>query len=351
MSSTKQTSTIARRKFLRAAGAGAAAAAVGMPYIARGAGKITVTVANGSPLKHVLSAQGTTPWIEKAKALTNGEVEFKYFPAAQLAKLKELLPALQNGVADLAPIPIGYVSDKMPLNGVSALPGLGSTSKIIVNAHAAALKSGPLAAEFVANHVHPLYVMAFPPYQVVSMKSAIRTLADFKGKVLRSAGGTMNLVISALGASPAEMPVGEMYLALQRGTVDGTISAFASIKGYNVQEIAKAMSGNAAFGTFVNILACNTNKWKTLPREVQDAFTKAGEEITASASTFLDGQTDKLKKEFAAKGMEIYDFAPDQLAAINGRLASVQDDWVKRLKDRGLPAAEVLAKFKSLLPA
>ncbi len=341
--------TINRRTFVGGTAAITAAAVTGMPYVARGAGKVQITVANGSPLKHVLSAQGTTPWIEKVKALTNNEVDIKYFPAGQIAHLKELLRAVQNGVADIAPIPIGYVTDKMPLNDVSALPGLGSTSKAIVDAHFAALKNGPLAKELAANRIHPLYVMAFPPYQVVSMKAPIKTLADFKGRVLRSAGGSMDLAISAVGATPAEIPVGEMYVALQRGTVDGTISAFASIKGYNVQEIAKSMSDNASFGTFVNILSCNIDKWKSYPKEIQDALTKAGLAINASAANFLDGETDKLKAEFKAKGVEIYSFAPDQLAAIDKRLAAVQDEWVKRTAARGLPAAEALKQYKSLL--
>ncbi|HVZ51505.1 MAG TPA: TRAP transporter substrate-binding protein DctP [Pseudolabrys sp.] len=343
--------TVNRRGFLRGAGAVTAAVVTGAPYIARGAGKVQLTVANGSPLKHVLSAQGTTPWIERVKALTNGEVEIKYFPAGQVAQLKELLRAVQNGVADIAPIPMGYVTDKMPLNDVSALPGLGSTSKAIVDAHAAALKGGLLAKEFAANHIHPLYVMAFPPYQVVSMTTPIKTLADFKGRVLRSAGGGMNLAIKALGATPAEIPVGEMYLAMQRGTVDGTISAFASVKGYNVQDIAKSMSANASFGTFINILSCNAERWKTLPQDIQAALTRAGTEINVSAAAFLDGETGKLEAEFKAKGMEIYNFAPDQLAAINGKLASVQDEWVQRLAARGLPAAEALKQYRSLVKA
>jgi len=340
-----------RRKVLGGIGALSVTSAIGMPNVARGAGKIELTVANGSPLKHVLSSLGTTPWIDRVNELTNGEVEINYFPAAQLAKLKELLAAVQNGVADIAPIPIGYASDKMPLNGVSALPGLGKTSKEIVNAHAEALKEGPLRKEFDANNIHPMYVMAFPPYQLVGMEADWRTLDDIQGKVLRSAGGTMDLVVSALGATPASLPAGDMYLALQRGTVDGTISAFASVKGYNIQEIAKSMSANASFGTFVNILACNDKKWASLPKEVQDALDQAGRDVTASASASMDKSTDELKTEFQGAGMEIYDFAPDEIAKINGRLSSVQDDWVKRLDGRGLPAGEVLDTYKSLIGA
>ena len=343
--------SIDRRKVLGGIGAATVASVVGMPHVARGAGKVQLTVANGSPLKHVLSHLGTTPWIDRVKELTNDEVEIKYFPAAQLAKLKELLAAVQNGVADIAPIPIGYAGDKMPLNGVSALPGLGASSDSIVNAHAKALEDGPLRQEFDANHIHPMYVMAFPPYQLVGMEKNWRTLDDIKGKVLRSSGGTMNLVVSALGASAAAMPAGEMYLALQRGTVDGTISAFASVKGYNIQEIAKSMSANASFGTFVNILACNKKKWASLPKEIQNALNQAGRDITASASAAMDQSTEELKIEFTEVGMDIYDFASDELAKINGRLETVHGDWVKRLTDRGVPAADVLKDYKSVIGA
>lgn len=340
---------INRRSFVGGAGVATAIAVTGMPYIARGAAKVTLTVANGSPLKHVLSEHGTTPWVERVKELTHGEVEIKYFPSGQVAKVKELMRAVQSGVADIVPVPIGYVTDKMPLNDVSALPGLGTTAKAIGDAHFAALKSGLLAKEFETNHIHPLYVMAFPPYQIVSMTTAIKTVDQFKGRVIRSAGGSMDLVISALGGTPAEIAVSEIYIALQRGTVDSTISAYATIKGYNIQDIAKSMSGNASFGTFVNVLSCNADKWKTLPKDVQDALTKAGLEINVSAAKFMDDQVDQLKAEFKAKGMEIYDFAPEQIAAIDKRLGGVQDEWVKRVSARGLPAAEALKQYRPLI--
>lgn len=331
------------------AGMGAGALALGTRARPARAAKVEVTVAHGSPLKHVISAQGVQPWMDRVTELTNGEVGFKYFPAGQIAKLKELLAVMQNGVADFVPIPVGYVSDKLPLNGVSMLPGLGGSSAAIVGAHAEALaQGGPLAEEFAANRAKPLWVMAFPPYQLVSMTEPYRSVADFEGKVIRSAGGSMNLVISALGGSPAEIPVGDMYVAMERGTVGATISALSSLKPYKVNEIMKAASTNGSFGTFVNIFAANTDTWKTLPREIRDAMVQAGQDVQKSASSFMDGEVAGLVDEFTGQGIDMYAFAPDDLKAINGRLATVQDDWVARLDGRNLPAGQVLATFRSL---
>ncbi|MGE0724656.1 MAG: TRAP transporter substrate-binding protein DctP [Alphaproteobacteria bacterium] len=334
-----------RRRFL--AGTGALAAA----FVSRGAAaaKVELTVAHGSPIRHVISAQGVEPWMARVKQLTNDEVAFKYFPAGQIAPLPELLASLQSGVADVVPVPVGYVSDKMPLNGVSMLPGLGTTSKAIVTAHARALaEKGPLADEFAVNKGVPFWVMAFPPYQIVSMAAPLRKLADFRGKVIRSAGGSMNLVIAALGGSPAEIPVGDMYVALERGTATATISALSSLKPYKVHEIMKAASTNGAFGTFVNIMACNTDKWAKLPADIQKAMVQAGRDVQASAAAFMDKEVGELRDEFAKMGKAMYEFSAEEAAAINGKLAGVHDDWTRRLDRRKLPASDVLARFRTL---
>lgn len=326
----------------------AGALALGLAAPGAQAQQVEVTVAHGSPLTHVIAAQGVQNWMDRVKELTGDRVKFNYFPAGQIAGLRELLSALQNGVADFVPIPVGYVSDKMPLNGVSMLPGLGSTSNEIVTAHGKLLtEGGPLAEEFAANGAKPLWVMAFPPYQIVSTGEPIKTLADFDGKVLRSAGGSMNLVISSLGASPAEIPVSDMYVALERGTAGGTISALSSIKPYKVDEIMTSASTNGSFGTFVNIFAANMDTWNSLPKDIQDAMIQAGKDTQESASKFMDEEISGLIKEFEEGGKDMYEFAPDQLQAINERLAPVQEDWVTRLKDRGLPAQEVLDNFSA----
>jgi TRAP-type C4-dicarboxylate transport system substrate-binding protein len=313
------------------------------------AAKIELTVAHGSPLKHVISAQGVEPWMARVKELTKGDVSFKYFPAGQISQTPELLQSLQGGVADLVPVPIGYVSDKMPLNGVSMLPGLGSTSNAIVTTHAKALaEKGALAEEFAANKAVPLWVMAFPPYQIVSMTSPIRKLGDFRGKVVRSAGGSMNLVISTLGASPAEIPVGDMYVALERGTATATISALSSLKPFKVNEIMKSASTNGSFGTFVNIFACHSDKWAKLPAEIKAALEQAGKDTQAAASAFMDKDVDELRDEFAKQGKLMYAFEPAELKAINDKLGGVHDDWAQRLDRRKLPAKDVLARFRTL---
>jgi TRAP-type C4-dicarboxylate transport system substrate-binding protein len=231
---------------LTAVAAGVTAAALVSNEAA--AQRVTMSVVTGSPPAHILSDGGVKPWMTCVSKAMGDNIQFNYFPNGQLIALRELQPGLENGVADSVPIPVGYVSERLPLNGVSMLPGLGISAREIIGAYSKAIRANAhLAAEFAKINAVPIWAMAFPPYQIVSMGKPMRTLADFKGNVVRSAGGTMTLAIKTLGAAPAEVTVSDMYVAMDRGTVNSTISALASVKPYNLHEIMKSVSTNGAF--------------------------------------------------------------------------------------------------------
>jgi TRAP-type C4-dicarboxylate transport system substrate-binding protein len=317
------------------------------PAILRAASAVELTVVHGSPNAHIISAGGVEPWMENLKEIVGDAVSFRYYPGGQLANLKGLLSAIQSGVADAVPIPVGYASDKMPLNGVSMLPGLGSSAKTNIQAYAAALKTPELSGEFSTNGVVPIWNMAFPPYQIFSSEGPIKSYEDFNGRVIRSAGGSMNLAIQSLGAAPAEIPASDIYVAMERGTVGATLSAFSSVKGYGVQELCDAASSNGSFGTFTNVFSIRQEKWDTIPEDIRAAMMEAGALVEKSVATRMDGETDSLAAEFAANGMHIYEIPAEELVKINGALEAVHTDWVNRLAERELPAQSVLDAYRA----
>lgn len=313
---------------------------------------VTMSMVTGSPPSHVISTGAVEPWMACVTGKVGERVKFNYFPSGQLVGNRELTSALMNGVADAVPIPVGYDSDKIPLNGVAALPGLGSSATEIMTANSAAVReAGPLADEYTAINAVPLIVMDFPPYQMVSRGPALRSLEDMKGKVIRSAGGSSTLTINALGGAPAEIAVGDTYVSMERGVVDATISGINSVKPYNLQELMKSMSTNGAFGTFTNVVAMNGTVWSKVPADIQVVMKDCGLDVEKKLMARMDAESGELIKEFASKGIDMFEYTPEQLAAMEKLLAVVHDDWVKRLADRGLPARAVLDRYKALIAA
>lgn len=308
----------------------------------------SLTVANGWAPGHVVSTEGVESWMTCVKD-TDSSIAFDYFPSGQIATTKEMLDALNNGVADLSIIPMGYVTSKMPLNGVSLLPDLGSRASEVTPAYSKAVRQGKMAEEFTQNGIRPLWVVVFPSYQLMSRGEPMKTEADMTGKVIRSSGGAMNLTVSSLGASAAEIPSSDLYVALERGTVDGGLSALASIKPYKLNEVIKAVSTNGEFGSFSLTFAIEQSKWDALTEEQKAAMDDCGAQIEQSFAAHLDEETDQLGAEFAKDGITVYEFSPEELQKINGKLKTVSDDWVARLSERSLPAAEVLDSYRKLV--
>lgn len=338
-----------RRTLLKAGLAGGATLA--MPAVLRAAPAVELTVITGSPTKHVISSGGVEPWMKKVTELVGDAVSYKYFPAGQLAPLKGLLDAVQNGLADAAPIPVGYSSDKMPLNGVTMLPGLGKTAGAVISSYNKVLHSDLLMQEYEHTKLLPIWNMAYPPYQYVATDGSVKTLEEFSGKVIRGAGGSTNLAIRALGASPVDVSAGDIYVAMQRGTVNATISSYLTIEGYGITELCKAASRNGSFGNFTNVFCINGNKWKSLPKDIQDAMVEAGNWTEQHVTELMKTSNDELSKKFSEAGMELYDFPDDQLKLIDEKMKSVQEEWADRLKERGLPGHEVLDAYRAALGA
>src|SRR3546814_15281508 len=101
--------------------------------------------------------------MHKLKELVGDAVNYKYYPPCQLVPSKGLLDAVQNGLADAAQVPVGYSSDKMPLNGISTLPGLGTTATNVISAYPPSLKGAVFMQATASSRVDTSGTRAFYP--------------------------------------------------------------------------------------------------------------------------------------------------------------------------------------------
>ena len=316
--------------------------------VAGAAAAETLTVAHGYPPTHDIVTQGIDPWMACVKKADAGVDAFNYFPSGQIASVKDSLDALNTGLTQLSTVAIGYVSNKMPLSGISMLPDMGDTSARAVSAFRKVLADdGPIAQEFAANKIHSVFINMLPVYQVISRVGPVDSLAKFRGKILRSGGGTMNLAIGAVGGSPVEMGGSDMYVAMQRGTLDAAILSLASVKPYNIQELVNAISTNATFGTFATIFVIDAAVWNKLSPKAQKAVSDCGQKVENDLAAFLDNGNEALKKQFSDLKINIYAIPDDENVKIKAALAQVSQTYVSRLAARGLAAQQVYDAYRA----
>lgn len=297
-----------------------------------------LTVAHGYQPNHTITADGIVPWMECVKERTEGEIEFTHFPSGQLSAHTESIETLSSGVADISQVVIAYETHKIPLNGIPFLPDMGDSSVEMVTAYREVLsKGGPLRDELKRNDLVPLLVNVLPPYQLMSAIGPIDTREKFNGVPIFVSGAGL-MIAQALDATPVDISAADLYMAMERGTLDATFLAYPSAPAYGLDEVVNAMSGNGIFGSGGSMLAMEQSNFEALPDQQQQIMTDCGLQVELELAERVDESNSRLKDEFRSMGVEIFNYSDEELEKLSSSMASVAERFISRLEARGLDA-------------
>ena len=111
---------------------------------------------------------------------------------------------------------------------------------------------------------HPLAFFSTASINLHTKNKAPRSLDDVKGLKIGTPGPVLVKMIKALGGSAQQLKPGDMYMALQRGMIQGTLFADAPMRSYRLTELIEhhTMLNIAVDGFAVGM---NSGKWESLP--------------------------------------------------------------------------------------
>lgn len=163
-----------------------------------------------------------------------------------------------------------------------------------------------------------LKVLAFGElgYRVISNNvRPITTPEDLQGLKLRTPGSaTRIMAFEKLGAAPTPMNLGEVYLALKQGALDGQENPLSVIKEMSFHEVQNYISLTRHVYTPIT-LVMNGAKWEELSPELQEMVLEAAAEAREASRTLSDESDASLLGEFEAAGVEINDADLDAFKA------------------------------------
>ena len=208
---------------------------------------------------------------------TNGEIQFRHYPAKSLYKPKEQWDAMRKGALDMSCFPLDYASGKVPQLSVTLMPcsvaniqqGLTWRNKPI---------GKKVDALMQANGVRNL-VWAWFDGGLGSKIRQIRVPADVKGTKLRAAGKKFEFMMGAAGASITSMPSSETYHALSTGVLDTMLTSSASFVSYRLYEVLKYINAPRDYSIWymAENLVISEKTWQRLTPEQQKIFMEVGE--------------------------------------------------------------------------
>lgn len=125
-------------------------------------------------------------------------------------------------------------------------------------------------------------------------EAALKSPADFKGKKIRAPQSkVLSAALSALGAEPVALPVGDVFTALQNGTVDGMEANLGLIATNKYNEVAKFVTQDVNLFPFPAAVVINQKQFDGLPDDVKAAVQAAGKNLAKnSINVFLNPAPD-----------------------------------------------------------
>ena len=198
----------------------AAAAVMGMTAQANAA-EYEWTMATLAPSEtSIYFTQFAQPLAENIERLTNGRVKITPYPAGVLAPAFEVYDAVQDGLADTGNIWPGYIVNQDPTNSLlSAHPGGMGPESYLTWLYEGGGEA--LWQEFRRDKMglRAMVAGAGPTEIFIHSRRPVSEIEDLDGLRVRMSAAAADIMTSH-GAAPLNLPGGEIYTALERGTVD-----------------------------------------------------------------------------------------------------------------------------------
>jgi TRAP-type C4-dicarboxylate transport system substrate-binding protein len=290
-------------------------------------------------------------WADKIKADSNGKLTFRIYPAAVLASAFDTYQAISKGVADVgASYRYGAPGSEVCTSLSTFLAGIpdSATGTRIVDEVAKKFSSS-WDKEWSSNKV--LWTTTAGPAMVVTKSKAVRSLEDLKGQQLRVPVKPASELLTALGGTPVGMPLADLAVALEKGTVDGCTLQGYSLKAYKVADLTKYTTKMTLYAPPDWFTVMNKDSYSKLAPELQKVIDNSMEWGKRDViKAFDDADADGI--EYAKKlGMEFITLSPQERTRWMSIIGPVQDKQAAEYDVKGYPDTEILKFIRDRIAA
>jgi len=331
-----------RRSFLKKAAVGAAAGAVAAPVLAETTPTLNWRLASSFPKSLDTLYGGAELFAARVKELTDGKFNIRVFAGGEIVPGTQVLDAVQAGTIEMGHTCSYYYFGKDPtLAFDTSVPfGMSSRQQTAWMLYGNGMK---LMRELLADYNIVNFIGGNSGTQMGGwFRKEIKTVADLNGLKFR-VGGFGGRVLSKLGVVPQQIAGGDIYPALEKGTIDAAewIGPYDDEKlGFN--KVAKFYyypgwwEGSTQFSFYMG-----KKEWEKLPKLYRAAVEAASMEVHVDIQAKYDAKNPPALGRLLQSKISLKPFPPAVMEACfkaaqetfteesakNPKFKKVYDDW------------------------
>lgn len=302
-----------------------------------------------------------TPWMEQVKEETNGKVQFDVFTSGELVAAGHSYDALNSGKIDieLAMIP-SYEPERFPLSEVTLLPLSKSDASIAAKAIEMLMESDVQLKDgktYYQLEYEDNGLVAFPSlpteeYLITTTGNHFNSADDLSKLRLRAGSRVHDIFVKNIGANSISMPAIELYEALSRKALDGSLISIADWTQYGFQDIFKYTLEGVTVGHFKFVVAMKKDKWESLPEDVQESMSRGLKEtldLGLKGWEVRRGEGSKMYEEKGGQFLHINDVNPEVKDRLEQAIEQTWFSWIETLESAGHPGLETAKLWRDLI--
>ena len=287
-------------------------------------------------------------WADRVREVSGGRIDITIYSAGSLVAGTAALDALRTNMCDIAWIYGPYFTGQLPLSDVVSMP-IGITSvpqaaNVMWDLYETEEAYKNELAEFVTLMIHS------NPINFISTVRGkpVSSVNDLKGLKLRAAGGAASNYLLAWGATPIQLTPGDIFQAVERGTIDGYVFDYSGIVSFSLQDVTANYTDMPVFlGPYY--LLMNKSSFEGLPADLRQILLDCSTRETSIEMGYVY-EADELRGREAvtAAGGNFVSVTEEALAEFKSSSASLQADWITANTKPGFDAKAYLDKAAGL---
>ena len=292
----------------------------------------------GSPT--VAAARGFRKIVTDMEEMSGGELKIKFNLGGTLSiNAANIASSISDDVIQLADD--SFYAGAIRVAALATLPVL-SNSVDEVNKVMTVVR--PIAErDYGKRGIVVLGYYIYPP-QVFWFRGNVTSLEQVKGRKLRVSTAEQGDFLKRIGATPVQVTSAEVPAALERGIVDGVLTASAG--GILAWKDLLKSSYQLGVNYHVSYIIANAERFQKLPADMQAKLRALVNRNCNELSAELQRDDGELRQKFAADGMTMTAATDKDRAAAAVLAKETADAWAK---SRGQEAVDSLAKARALL--
>jgi TRAP-type C4-dicarboxylate transport system substrate-binding protein len=284
---------------------------------------------------------GTKELAERMKVATNGRLLIEVIEGEPPG---EILRSVRDGRFNGGTLCTAYVTESAlyEYNGLPFLiENIDELQKIW---HAT---KDILVKDMLERYNTRMFTKGVWPVVMAAANKEIRKVEDHRGLKLRTYGVESTLMLKAFDAAPIAMPFGEVYVALQRGMMDGILTGVSSGLGLKVWEVTKYINKwDYAYAGYSFIVG--DDSWDKIPENLKPIVQGVFSDLEKDAFDRTKKEEINAFQEYVRKGMTIVKPEPGERQKAISICQPIWEDWIKRGGPKGGSVLQIAKRILGL---